>query len=75
MANQTAKWILAAALTILARTGSIPAQEVPRQGATGILTARLSSKQLKTWKSIEQIIQNACQYGLLSVAVADGPLG
>jgi hypothetical protein len=63
MANQTAKWILAAALTTLPGTGSIPAQEVTRQDATGILTSRLSSKQMKTWKAIENIALRRDQSG------------
>jgi len=81
MANQTAKWILAAALTTLPGAGSTPAQEVPRQSATGILTCRLSSKQMKTWKSIEQIVLRRDEsgqplhptlYGLWQAAQASG---
>lgn len=56
MANQTAKWILAAALTTLPGAGSTSAQEAPRQNSTGILTCRLSSRQMKIWNSIEQIV-------------------
>lgn len=55
MATQTAKWILAAALTLLTGTGSTPAQEISSPKATGILTSRLSAKQMKAWKSTEQI--------------------
>jgi len=81
MANQTAKWILAAALTTLPGTGSTAAQEVPRQSATGILTCRLSSQQMKTWKSIEHIVLRRDEtgqplhpnlYGLWQAAQASG---
>jgi len=56
MANQIARWILAAALTPLPGITSASAQDNLQRGATGFLTSRLSPREMKTWKSIEEIV-------------------